>query len=919
VQWLLGDVRMNPALHDSFLYFAYGIGCAVLALATPTSGLLRNRLYNRGLWLCCAFGLGQGGALLFFAAPELVWPHVLLKAAAAYCFFLFGWFSLRDFAIRRRAGWLRFVPFLPVVGAPAVLAVEPLWLGIELYANLGLCAVGTALMTAMVAVLGARSDRLASSQLRYRTAMLGIAATVAAFGLLTVADSVLLLRDEADSAVLGLARSGSLLAALGCVALLLRQMGIESAQREDAANAALAARTAELAVLNATLEERVGARTEELLESNTELEHEIGRHQRTEEDLRASTARLQALFDQPAVGVAFLDKDGRYMRVNARFAEMVGRPAEVLVGRRFAEITEPDELEKDRVRWDECLAGLRTSFTREKSYLRPDGVRVWIGVHSVVVPDEQRRIGHFIGLYEDIGERKRTADALIENERRLQLALAASEQSLFELDVPARRLRFAAEYVEPLGYRPEAFPADLECWLDLTHPDDRTTLLASIWACMEGQTAMLRIELRQRTAAGAWRWIMARGNIVERDADGRPTRLLGTVVDNTERHTLDERVRRTERLESIGSLAGGIAHDLNNALVPLLAGVSFLREYVPAEEEDLVKAMETSSRRAASMVQQLLVFAKGAEGRRTPVRPAALVEEMESFIHSTFPPAVRFRGSCQCKSAVVTGDPTQLHQVLLNLCVNARDAMPRGGALGLEARQVEVDAALASEHEGARVGPHVLFVVSDTGTGIPEAIRERIFDPFFTTKGPEKGTGLGLSTVLGIVRGHGGFIELQSEEGRGTRFLVYLPMAGGGTAEETQAEKAPPLPDGRGKRLLVVDDEENVRTLVARVFAGSGFEVVPACDGTEALVRLNAPGAQFDLMLLDMTMPNLGGREVLQRLREQGTRVPTVVMSGNFERQDLAWLRERGVATMTKPFHRDDLVRCASAALGLGA
>jgi CheY-like chemotaxis protein len=180
----------------------------------------------------------------------------------------------------------------------------------------------------------------------------------------------------------------------------------------------------------------------------------------------------------------------------------------------------------------------------------------------------------------------------------------------------------------------------------------------------------------------------------------------------------------------------------------------------------------------------------------------------------------------------------------------------------------------------------LLFTVSDTGTGIPAAIRERIFDPFFTTKGPEKGTGLGLSTVLGIVRSHGGFIVLQTEEGKGTRFLVHLPVAGDGVAEQPQTEVALQLPDCRGKRLLVVDDEENVRTMVARVFAGSGFEVVPACDGAEALERLNAPGARFDLVLLDMTMPNLGGREVLQRLGEQGPRVPTVAMSGNFERQD---------------------------------
>jgi nitrogen-specific signal transduction histidine kinase/CheY-like chemotaxis protein len=405
--------------------------------------------------------------------------------------------------------------------------------------------------------------------------------------------------------------------------------------------------------------------------------------------------------------------------------------------------------------------------------------------------------------------------------------------------------------------------------------------------------------------------------VVERDPAGRPSRMLGTFTDVTERRLMDERLRRTERLESIGSLAGGIAHDLNNALVPLLAGVSFLREYVPAEDAELVTAMEASSRRAAGMVQQLLVFAKGAEGRRAPVHPAALIEEMERFIDSTFPPTVQLHARCFCKSSAVLGDATQLHQVLLNLCVNARDAMPQGGRLGLEARLVEVDAALAAEHDGARTGPHVLFVVSDTGTGIPAAIRERIFDPFFTTKGPEKGTGLGLSTVLGIVRGHGGFVVLETEEGKGTRFLIHLPAAGGGETAREDRPAAAPLPEGNGRKLLVVDDEDGVRSMVERIFNGSGFTVCAAHDGVEAWAQLDAADARIDLLLLDMTMPKLGGREVLKRMRESGRMVPTVAMSGNFERDDAATLREWGVGMLAKPFHRDDLVKAVRVALHL--
>ena len=908
---------MNSGAYDSILYLAYGVGCATLALATVTAGTLRHRLHNRNLWRCCGFGLGQGCALLFFAAPEHIWPHVLLKTVAAHLFYLFGWLNLRDFVLRRGAWWHRFMPYLPAAGLPVVVVVEPRWMGLELVANIGLCAAGAGMASVMAVMVGLRSERLALPQLRYRAAALGIAVAVAAFGVLTVADSVVLLRNGVESEGLGLARSLCLLAGLACTALLLRQISAESFLREDQANVALAARTAELAVLNSTLEERVQARTEELLTANTELEDEIARHQRTEAHLQNSAAELQALFDQPALGVTFFDTEGRYRRVNRRFAELVGRSVDELVGRRFADITEPEELAKDLPSFNEGLAGRLAFSTREKTYLRPDGRRIWLGVHVTAVVNEMGRVDHFIGLYEDIAERRRAVAALQENERRLQLALEASRQSLFEFSVPLDRFTFATEYIRGLGYEPENFSTDRERWNELTHPEDRATVLGAVRACLSGRAPRMQFEFRQRSATGSWHWTEARGSVVERDPAGQPLRLLGTFTDVTERRSMDERLRRTQRLESIGSLAGGIAHDLNNALVPLLAGVSFLREYVPAEDAELVTAMEASSRRAASMVQQLLVFAKGAEGRRAPVHPAALIEEMERFIDSTFPPTVQLHARCFCKSSAVLGDATQIHQILLNLCVNARDAMPQGGQLGLEARLVEVDAALAAEHDGAHTGPHVLFAVSDTGTGIPAAIRERIFDPFFTTKGPEKGTGLGLSTVLGIVRGHGGFVVLETEEGKGTRFLIYLPAAGGGEPAREEQPVAPALPEGNGRRVLVVDDEDGVRSMVERIFAGSGFAILGAHDGVEALARLGAADERIDLLLLDMTMPSLGGCEVLKRMRESGRMVPTVAMSGNFERDDTATLRDWGVGMLAKPFHRDDLVKAVRAALHL--
>jgi len=898
-----------------------GFALLLLALAIVPRLAARLASYERSLWLLGIHGVSRGLSVMAAAGQlGLLWGWnqpvaLLLRAVSAYSLCLFGWRALRG----QRGAWTWRASLglcIPLCACFLSLAWREPMLGL-LFCLDWFMAIPGALLSAFVflRVFGTSKGETPRRWLySLATLVVGLSFVVlaGALGLEYFLDANPAGQDAwtqlSHQHSCDWVRTLSLVFCSGGISFLLRHLSEAAHLGELAANTALAARSFELGVLNDTLESRVRERTEELVRSNSELQREISTRRTAEDELLASAARLQALFDQDAVGIAFLDTDGRFLRVNQRFADMVGRSREEVVRLGFRELTDPEFLDGDRLLWNEVMSGTRQSYVREKRYLRPDGSFVWASVRVAVVRSDQGDIRHFVGIYEDIQERRRTADALRENERRLHMALAASQQTLFEFDAGSGRFTFAEEFLGGLGWSPALFPCEFERWLESVHGDDRVPLRTALLACLTGQQSSLSLEYRQRAANGSWRWVMMRGSLISREQPGAPRRILGTLMDCTDRRQLDERLRRTQRLESIGSLAGGIAHDLNNALVPLLAGVAFLRDYVPEGDTELVTAMDTSARRAASMVQHLLAFARGAEGRRAPVQPAALVEEMQRFVSSTFPHNIQFHGMCLCQDAVITGDATQLHQILLNLCVNARDAMPTGGALTLEASLVEVDQALANEHDGAKPGPHVLFQVTDTGTGIPASIRERIFDPFFSTKGVDKGTGLGLSTVLGIVRGHNGFVILQSEEGQGTSFRVYLPHAELETLQARGARSAAPMLEGKGRRILLVEDQAIVQQMIRRVLGKAGFSFVCASDGVEALAWLGAENEPIDLLLLDLNMPNMGGLDLLQVLRGKGMRIPTLVMSGNFTREEQVQLRELGVRELLpKPFDGPDL------------
>ncbi len=356
--------------------------------------------------------------------------------------------------------------------------------------------------------------------------------------------------------------------------------------------------------------------------------------------------------------------------------------------------------------------------------------------------------------------------------------------------------------------------------------------------------------------------------------------VINVGVDITEHKRLETQLLRAQRLESIGVLAGGIAHDLNNVLTPILMAIKLLRRGRPSQHERVLSILETNSRRGADLIRQLLTFARGADGQRIPVELRHLVQEVGDIARDTFPKSMKLSVRFDRDLWQVEGDPTQIQQVLLNLAVNARDAMEGEGRLRIAAHNRELTAEDLRTRPAARTGRYVLLEVADTGPGIPRELRHRVFDPFFTTKDPEHGTGLGLFTVETIVAAHGGFIEIDGGPAGGTLFSVYLPVARESDPEGSWRSILP-SPRGDGELVLLADDDEAVREIAASVLEASGYRTVLAADGRAALRRFEERRAEVKAVVMDLRMPHLDGGAAIRALRELEPGLPIVAMSGD--------------------------------------
>ncbi|MDC4203241.1 MAG: PAS domain S-box protein [Candidatus Manganitrophus sp.] len=666
--------------------------------------------------------------------------------------------------------------------------------------------------------------------------------------------------------------------------------------------------------MNEDLEQRVVERTRALAAANEALQKEVAERRRAEDALRLSEERFRKAFDRAPIGMTLTGLDGRWIEVNHAFCQMVGYSEQELVGMNFRAIMNLDDLDANLKGFRELLNREKDPFKMEKRFFHKDGRTVWVSVSATVVRDPNGEPLYFVAQLEDLTERKQAKEAL----QRFQFSMEHAPDAVFFMTREAGFSYVNEQACRSLGYTRDEL-LSLKLWdIDPVFPKER-------W----GEIIQTRIDtVHTETLHRRKDGVVFPVEVSARHLwHGDDAFHVAFVRDISERKQIEEQLRHAQKLEAVGQLTGGVAHEFNNLLTAITGSLALILEQLPAGSElfGLVDVAQKAACRGAGLTQQLLSFS-----RRSPVdqQPQDLGKEAREAVHllrQAIDRQIQLEMKVDPDLWLILADAGQMNQLIMNLCVNSRDALmermerrtnvptPPGWepCILIRVENIEVDEAHCRIYPNAKRGRYVRLTVSDNGSGIDEAIRHRIFEPFFTTKEIGRGTGLGLSAVYGIVAEHQGWIELQSAKEEGTTFRIYFPQTEQSPLS-SQTLSSERLATEGGKTILLVDDEEAIRLLGKTILEYKGYKVLTAGNGLEAIALLSGKKKEVDLIILDLTMPHLSGEEVLRQLHQIGPDLKVIVSSGH-RTEHASYFKK--ISYLPKPYRPDDLLRTVAEVL----
>jgi PAS domain S-box-containing protein len=628
---------------------------------------------------------------------------------------------------------------------------------------------------------------------------------------------------------------------------------------------------------------------------------DITARKETELALQASESRFRALLTAAPVGIFQADIEGNCVFVNERGIQLMGIPLDRILGRGWLDAIHPDDRSLINRQWSAAVAA-EGEFSLEHRFLTPQGRVNWVSSQAVPVRDLDGNITGYLGTTIDITERKTNERKIAEQAALLNIVTDAI--IVCDLDGRVEFWNHAATQI----YGWSATEAIGQMDDRLFYPHSPQAVAASAARSHTIAEGTWQGELHRTAKDGHQVIVASRWNLV-RDESGTARSILSVDTDITEKKQLEQQFLRAQRLESLGTLASGIAHDLNNMLTPILGVAQLLPHTLPNLDDRhrrLLDMLLESARRGSGLVKQILTFARGMDGERTAIQVRHILTEIVSVARQTFPKSIEISLNLPVgDSWLVNADATQIHQVLMNLFVNARDALPGGGKITASVENMTIKNGRTQRYLQLPVGAYLKIAVSDTGIGMNETTIDRIFDPFYTTKAT--GTGLGLSTVSGIIRAHGGTIDVDSKLGAGSCFNIYLPAS-------ERAETPTPITrhhryDGNGRSILVVDDETGVREILKATLERHNYRVILASDGIEAIALYAEHHGQITTIIIDMMMPYLDTHSTIAALEQIDNRVPIIAISGSVANLETISTHSSIRAAIAKPFSIDELLQ----------